>query len=81
MKSSLVQLRVNDKVIYEPNGRHIEMKIIDYQLAPNGINDPKLICLITAQNEEGFQVIATSDKFIVIDELVYITVYEKFRDK
>ena len=81
MKRSLIQLRVNDKVIYEPEGRRLEMKIEDYQLVPNGINNPSLVCLISAVREDGFRVTATSDKFIIKDGEAYITVYENFKNK
>ena len=81
MKTSLIQLRIGNPIIYEPNGRNYELTIVNYKLTPNGINDPKLVCLITASGLNGFTVEATSDKFIVKDSEEYETVYKPFDSK
>lgn len=81
MKTCLVQLCIGDKVIYEPNGRNIEMIIKDYQLVPNGINDPKIVCLLTAERVDGFQVQAASDKFIILANEEYKSVYIQYNTK
>ena len=82
MKTSLVQIRKGDSVIYEPNGRGIEVVISDYKLVPNGIGNPELVCLIVASNKEiGYTVEATSDKFAIRGEGVFNTVYEIFNTK
>ena len=80
MKTSLVQLRIGDSVIYEPNGRHLGLIVIDYKLTPNGINSPELVCLITAE-AEGRTIEATSDKFILKPEGNYTTIYQTFNTK
>lgn len=79
--SVLIQIRKGDTVIYEPKNRAMEMKVIDYQLTPNGMNDPKLVCVVTAIREDGFEVTATSDKFIYLSSSNYIDEYQKFNTK
>jgi hypothetical protein len=81
MGTTLIQIRKGDTVIYEPKNRAMEMKVIDYQLTPNGMNNPKLVCVITAMREDGFEVNATSDKFISLSEGNYIDKYQKFNTK
>ena len=81
MKTCLVQLRIGDMVIYEPENRAIEVKIKDYQLTPNGMNDPKLVCVITAVRNDGFEATATSDKFSIKETEDYIDKYQKFETK
>lgn len=77
MKTSLVQLRIGDSVIYEPDNRKIPLIIDEIKLVPNGINDPKLVAVITAKHSNGFRVEATSDKFIVDDQYEYNSIYNE----
>lgn len=81
MKTCLIQLKVGDPIIYEPNHRNMELTIKDYKLVPNGMNDPKLVCLITAERTDGFSVEATSDKFIIKDSEEYTSVYNTSMSK
>lgn len=81
MNTTLIQIRKGDIVIYEPKNRAMEMKVVDYQLTPNGVNDLSLVCLITAIREDGFEIIATSDKFIPLSSSNYINMYQKFNTK
>lgn len=75
MKTSLIQLRIGDPIIYEPNERNIQMIVEDIKLTPNGINDSKLVALIIAKRNDGFMVEATSDKFILTEWYEYSSVY------
>jgi len=78
MITSLVQLRIGDP-IYNPD-RDCILKIIDYQLTPNGIDSPKLVCTITAE-KSGLTVAATSDKFKILDDQEYQTIYKRLETK
>ena len=78
MTTCLVQLRIGDPIYYP--SRDCILKIIDYQLTPNGINDPKLVCIITAE-KEGYTVSATSDKFKIVDDQEYQTIYKRLETK
>lgn len=75
MQTCLIQLKIGDKIIYEPKSRNMLLTIVNYKLSPNGINDPKLICLIKASRTDGFIVEATSDKFQIVDDEKYMSVY------
>lgn len=81
MGTTLIQIRKGDIVIYEPENRAMEMKVVDYQLTPNGVNNPRLVCVITAIRDDGFEVTATSDKFIPLSKGNYIDKYQNFNTK
>jgi hypothetical protein len=76
MKSSLIRMRIGDKVSYDSAGRgFIPVKILDMVLTPNGMTNPKLVCLIFAETEDGRHISATSDKFFPLDSEEYPEFY------
>lgn len=71
MKSSLIKIEKGNKVIYD--GEKVVIK--DFVLTPNGMNDPKLVCIVYATKSNGNTVSATSDKFIPCESEVYEEFY------
>lgn len=71
MKSSLIKIEKGQKVLYDGNIVIIE----DFIMVPNGVNDPKLVCLIYAKRENGNIVSATSDKFFPSEDENYEEFY------
>lgn len=60
MKSCLIRL---DKVSKAKIGDNI-VTIQDFILTPNGMADPKIVCIIFAKKENGNMISATSDHSI-----------------
>lgn len=67
---------IGDKVSYDSvRGELIPVKILDMVLTPNGMTNPKLVCLIFAETEDGRHISATSDKFFPLDSEEYPEFY------
>jgi hypothetical protein len=64
MDSCLIRINLRNKAEYlNIKNEWIPVTILDMVLVPNGMDDPKLVCAIYAQKEDGGMVNATSDKF------------------
>lgn len=75
MKSCLVKLDKESKVLYDGITCKEVVTIKDFVLVPNGMDNPKLVCVIYAQKENGNIVSATSDKFKALDDENYEEFY------
>lgn len=79
MKTSLVKIKVGDRVQYlrYKNGmlENPIVTIIDFYLAPNGINNSELLTIITAEYINGDRIQATSDKFQALESENYESCY------
>lgn len=71
MKSTLIKIEKGNKVLY--NGEEVVIK--DFVLTPNGMYDPKLVCIVYAIKSNGNTVSATSDKFIPCESQKYEEFY------
>jgi hypothetical protein len=91
IKSCFVQIRIGDIVKYRRNEFEIiDVKIDNYALKPNGINNPELVCIITATSindvfvHDTYQKItvkATSDNFFPLEDSDYTDIHEKILTK
>jgi len=72
MKTCGIVLNVGDPVMYLWH-RMIIKKI---QLTPNGFTNPELVCVISAEGDNGYLVKATSEKFKPVDDFDYKSIYE-----
>ncbi len=73
MKTCLVKLKVGDPVIHPGptrSGCNRRMYIRSICIAPNGMDDPRLVAIIVAEDDNG-TVSCTSDKWIVVDDHEY----------
>lgn len=75
-ESCLLKVQEGDLLTYH-DGRIVEF--VDYIIAPNGIDDPKLILVLIARTEEGNLLSATSDKFTTVPEEDYEECYPSVR--
>jgi hypothetical protein len=71
-QSSLIRINLNDVVLYNNKD---EVIVKDFVVTPNGMNDPKLICIIYAQKENGNMISASSNHFCPLDEKEYDEFY------
>lgn len=71
MKTSLIKIEKGNKALY--NGEEVVIK--DFVLSPNGVNDPKLVCIVYATKSNGNSVSATSDKFTPCENQDYEEFY------
>lgn len=68
----LVKINLNNRISYESaNGEWVPVTFLDAVITPNGADDPKLVCLIYAQKDNGNMVCATSDKFKALEDQEY----------
>jgi len=73
-QTCLIEVRRGDRVV-EKSGSQRTGKVVDFRLVPNGIDDPKLVCLVVVELDGFGRVISTSDKWEPISDDFYMECY------
>jgi hypothetical protein len=73
-QTCLLEIVKGDRVV-ESSGRRRRGRVVDFRLTPNGINDPKLVCLLVVDIEGGGRVVSTADKWLPVEDDYYIECY------
>jgi hypothetical protein len=73
-QTCLIEIRRGDRVIEKDHEKRTG-KVIDFRLVPNGINDPKLVCLIVVELDSGNRVVSSSDNWTPIEDDFYLECY------
>ncbi|MFW6311061.1 MAG: hypothetical protein ACOC1K_02375 [Nanoarchaeota archaeon] len=70
--TSLIKLQKRNLVQFEND----KVEIIDFVLTPNGVSDPKLVCVVYAKRlRNGNIVSATSENFKPLEDVEYEEFY------
>jgi hypothetical protein len=73
MKSSLVEIKIGDKILHHERNEIVE--VVDIKLTPNGTDDNKLVALLFVRRPNGNILSGTSDRFGVIADRDYDELY------
>lgn len=79
LNHSLVHIRVGDSILDIECGEPVTVR--DFYVVPNGMIDPRLVCVIIARRANGNVFSATSDHFAALTDEVYETRYPSDMDE
>lgn len=68
--TTLLAIREGD-LLMERDGEQRIGQLIDIQLSPNGVNDLRIVAILTVKFKHGSSMSATSEKFVPVDGELY----------